>query len=479
MSWYPPQPKRLPGSGPWRSAGKRPFGATWWGKAWVDALEQRARLDPNRLPRGRTYARTGAVGDLEVHPGEIVAFVQGSRAKPYKVTVRVRAYSDKEWERTLVALASQVGHLAALLDGELPPGVADDLATAGLDLLPVAGEVQPRCSCPDWAEPCKHSAAVCYLVADTLDTDPFQLFLLRGRHRESLLAGLRARRAEAIDEANAATAGSAGRLGTGASFDGDATRSWSTDAGMNAKHAWDRWASMQRGVGAEEDDSIEALQPAQLQPAQRQPAIPAVPLPPSRPGRPTVLAVDPPTSSGLTAGALETLAADAVQRAWDVAHGERSTGLELGMGDDTARRAAGMLAHGGANGSSDDGGLGDSRSARMRLARGRSDAPGDLSSLARAAGLPARELLRQALAWREGGREGLAVLLEDWDPPRDSVATGKPLLGPAATIRRNRVTLGDRQLRLGRDGRWYPYRRAGLRGATWDPDGRPVDPSEA
>jgi hypothetical protein len=131
MSWYPPQPKRLPGSGPWRSAGKRPFGATWWGKAWVDALEQRARLDPNRLPRGRTYARTGAVGDLEVHPGEIVAFVQGSRAKPYKVTVRVRAYSDKEWERTLVALASQVGHLAALLDGELPPGVAAAQSTPG------------------------------------------------------------------------------------------------------------------------------------------------------------------------------------------------------------------------------------------------------------------------------------------------------------------------------------------------------------
>jgi len=169
VNWYPPPSKRLPGSGPWRAAGKRPFGASWWGKAWVEAIEQRARLDRNRLPRGRTYARTGAVGELEVRAGEIVAEVQGSRAKPYKVTVRVRTYSEKEWNQTLAALASQVGNLAALLDGEMPPGVADDLAAANIELLPGAGEVMPRCSCPDWADPCKHSAAVCYLVADTLD----------------------------------------------------------------------------------------------------------------------------------------------------------------------------------------------------------------------------------------------------------------------------------------------------------------------
>jgi len=135
------------------------------------------------------------VSELEVRAGEIVSAVQGSRAKPYKVTVRVRTYSAKEWDRTLVALASQVGHIAALLDGEMPPGVTDELTAARIDLLPVAGEVPPCCSCPDWAEPCKHSAAVCYLVADTLDADPFLLFLMRGQDRDSLLAGLRARRA--------------------------------------------------------------------------------------------------------------------------------------------------------------------------------------------------------------------------------------------------------------------------------------------
>ncbi len=368
MSWYPPAPKRRPGPGPRRAAGKRPFGATWWGKAWVDALEQRARLDPNRLPRGRTYARTGAVGELEVRAGEIVASVQGSRATPYKVTVRVRRYSGKEWEHTLATLASRVGHMAALLDGEMPPEVADDLATAGIDLLPVAGELQPRCSCPDWADPCKHSAAVCYLVADTLDADPFLLFLMRGRDRDTLLAGLRARRAETGRPA----AGAADRRGRARLGPGGAGRpgkepatSSGADTGLVAREAWARWVTVS---------------------ARGAPPLPAVPLPPAKPGRPTVLALDPPAGSGLTAAALQRLAADAVQRAWELAHGEPSTGLELPFGADLARRAAAMLGPGSSQ--------------------------GELVELAAAAGLPARDLLDQALAWRHGGSAG------DGPPPR-------------------------------------------------------------
>jgi hypothetical protein len=317
----------------------------------------------------------------------------------------------------------------------MPPAVTDDMAAAKIDLLPVAGEVQPRCSCPDWADPCKHSAAVCYLVADTLDVDPFQLFGLRGRDRESLLAGLRALRAAAIGAAAAGHgAADAGRFHSGA----DADTSWGTDAGLNARDAWHRWAAGQ--AGEHRHGGSQLLRP-----------VPAVPLPPSKPGRPTVLAVDPPARSGLTAVALDALATDAVQRALQLAHGERSTGLELGHGEDVARRASRAL------------GAGD----------------GDISGLARAAGLPVRALFRQALAWRDGGSEGLAVLLEDCDPPGDRVASGRELLGPAATIRRNRVTLGDRQLRLGKDGRWYPYRRAGPRGTSWDPDGGPLEPPAA
>jgi hypothetical protein len=294
-----------------------------------------------------------------------------------------------------------------------------------------------------------------------------------------LLAGLRARRAEAIGGTGSVAAGAAGP----GRLDVEVTRSWGSDPGLNAKHAWERWATrqaaelervrqVQRQAPAEaaaleagqrlDEPAPAPAEAAEAAPQQRhyqQPAIPAVPLPPSRPGRPTVLAVDPPASSGLTATALETLAADAVQRAWELAHGERSTGLELGTGADIARRAANMLGHGDPHG--------DSRG------------EGDLAALARAAGVPPRQLLRQALAWRDGGPEGFAVLLEDWDPPRDSVVSGRALLGSDATIRRNRVTLDDRQLRLGRDGRWYPYRRAGLRGTTWDPDGSPQEPEQA
>jgi uncharacterized Zn finger protein len=196
---WPEHKPRLPGSGVWREGGRRPFGATWWGKAWVEALENRASLDRNRLPRGRTYARTGAVGELVVAPGEVVASVQGSRRTPYTVKVRVATFDDGQWTSLLDALAAEIGHTAALLDGELPEGVAEDVRSVGLDLLPGAGELQPRCNCPDYADPCKHSAAVCYLVADILDDDPFTLLLLRGRGREEVLAAMRACRAGQLD----------------------------------------------------------------------------------------------------------------------------------------------------------------------------------------------------------------------------------------------------------------------------------------
>ncbi|MHB1536580.1 MAG: SWIM zinc finger family protein, partial [Acidimicrobiales bacterium] len=199
--WPPaPQPRRR-GAGPARPAGRKAFGATWWGAAWVDALQRRASLDPNRLPRGRSYARSGQVARVEVHPGEIRCEVQGSRAKPYAVRVRVRTFTGPEWEHVLDVLAAQAGHTAALLDGELLPDVADDVRRAGLDLLPGAGELQPRCSCPDWADPCKHSAAVCYLMADELDRDPFVLLLLRGRGRDEVMAGLRSRRRGTVTSA--------------------------------------------------------------------------------------------------------------------------------------------------------------------------------------------------------------------------------------------------------------------------------------
>jgi uncharacterized Zn finger protein len=294
-----PQEDRRPAAGPRRR--RRGFGLTWWGEAWVTALEDRARLDPNRLPRGRSYARGGTVGELAIGPGEVRAAVQGRRARPYQVRVRVRVLDAQEWDRVLDAIAAQIGHAAALLDGELLPEVADDVRSAGTDLLPGPGELQPRCSCPDWADPCKHAAAVCYLVAGALDADPFSLLLLRGRRRDEVLAGLRARRRSAE-----ATVTPPDRSQPAA------------DPGVDARGAYQR-----------------SLAP-----------LPAPPLPPQRPGQPAVLPVDPPPDAGLRPEDLVALAADAAARAFQLATGSGDGGLSLDLEADLARRAAGLLGEG-------------------------------------------------------------------------------------------------------------------------------------
>src|ERR1700730_659192 len=128
---------------------RRTFGASWWGQAWLDALEHRARLDPNRLPRGRTYARTGRVQSIQLEQGLIAGSVQGSRVTPYVGRVGIRTFSGEEWERLMAAIVAKASHLAALLDGELEPGIVDDARAVGVELLPDAGELKPRCSCPD------------------------------------------------------------------------------------------------------------------------------------------------------------------------------------------------------------------------------------------------------------------------------------------------------------------------------------------
>ncbi len=418
--WWPKSSPRRPGYGPKREGGRR-FGTTWWGAAWVDALEHRASLDPNRLPRGRTYARSQAVSDVEVRAGEVIASVLGRRATPYRVRVRVRPFEPKEWDRVLDALSSEIGHAAALLDGEIPPEVAEDARRAGLDLLPGAGELQPRCSCPDWADPCKHSAAVCYLVADELDADPFAVFLLRGRTREEILSALRSRRAAA-----------SGRSGALAALEEGAE----ADRGMPASQAWARTPG----------------------------PIPRAPLPPRTPGPPTVLAVDPPADSGVWSEQLTALAADAAARAWALATGAGGSGLDLSIDEDIARRAADSLS---GPGLAQD----PARSTGTWTApRSAPQMPDRIARIARGAGLPPREVLRRAMAWRDGGPSGLDVLLRPWSPPPAALATGRAFLGEAASAWRNRLTLGDLQLRLGRDGRWYRFRR--LRDASWDPDGR-------
>ncbi|MEU3729694.1 SWIM zinc finger family protein [Streptomyces sp. NPDC033538] len=170
---------------PPRAAADEGFAGTWWGNAWVTALEEGA-LDAARLARGRGYAERGHVDAITVTPGLVLAYVQGSRPRPYRVQVRLRTLDDADWERFLDTAVARPGHIAALLDKELPHSLAD----CGVPLLPGPGDLAPQCSCPDSGHPCKHAAALCYQTARLLDADPFVLLLLRGRGERELLDAL-------------------------------------------------------------------------------------------------------------------------------------------------------------------------------------------------------------------------------------------------------------------------------------------------
>ncbi|MEU4079904.1 hypothetical protein DEJ45_27340 [Streptomyces venezuelae] len=165
------------------------FAATWWGNAWVEALEDTA-LDPARLARGKAYAGRGHVDAITVTPGRVVAYVHGSRPRPYRTEIRMRTLGDDGWERFLDEATARPDHIAALLDKDVPHALE---AVAGL--LPAPGDLVPDCSCPDDGYPCKHAAALCYQAARLLDEDPFVLFLMRGRGEQELLAELTRRNA--------------------------------------------------------------------------------------------------------------------------------------------------------------------------------------------------------------------------------------------------------------------------------------------
>lgn len=174
------------------------IGESWWSRRFLSAVE--SILTGGRLTRGRTYARQGQVIDLGIGSGLAVAQVQGTRRTPYGVQITMPAASDERWEAIVETLAGQAGYAARLLAGELPHEIEDVFAQAGVALFPERGShLITNCTCPDWATPCKHAAAVCYLMAEAFDDDPFLLLAFRGREREALLAELRARRGAPID----------------------------------------------------------------------------------------------------------------------------------------------------------------------------------------------------------------------------------------------------------------------------------------
>ncbi len=165
------------------------FGATWWGRRWVEVLES---FDIGaRLQRGRSYARGGQVLSIDIAKGEVKAKVQGSRPQPYAVTIQLQELSKKDWARVTADLAGEALFVAKLLAGEMPEEIEKVFEDAGLSLFPRrSGDLKTSCSCPDYSNPCKHIAAVYYLLAEEFDRDPFLLMRLRGLDREELCARL-------------------------------------------------------------------------------------------------------------------------------------------------------------------------------------------------------------------------------------------------------------------------------------------------
>ncbi|MFF7701850.1 SWF or SNF family helicase [Streptomyces lydicus] len=406
---YPPEAERTFAALP--PAGGRGFAETWWGRAWLKALEDSA-LDGAQLKLGRRHARAGAVGAVSVRPGRITAVVQDRDHSRHRTDVLLPQLTGAQWDRFLDLVADRAGHLAALLDRDVPPVLAEDAAAAGIELLPGIGDLESECGCGAW-DHCAHSSALCYQVARLLDQDPFVLLLLRGRGERELLAELQAR--------------SASRAGAPAGREAGAERA---GAGVPAAEAY---------------AARDILPP-----------LPAPPPPVDVPGAAPVLGGGTPPAPGVAVAALEFLVRDAAVRAQRLLadalspwHPDAPPPPALTPGQDAVRLAAA--------------GAGEAVSARLAAGSGRDE----------------RGLALAVRAWELGGAAGLAVLEEEWTPDPAALARAAGRLAaaredgearPRLRVSANRWTVagGEAQLRYGRDGRWWPYRKEGGR---WAPAG--------
>ena len=167
-------------------SGRGGFGRSWWARRWIEVLEG---FDLGaRLGRGRSYARRGQVLSIDVEKGAVTARVQGSRARPYRVEIKVSTLGRSDWKKLTTALSGRPIFAAKLLAGQMPDNIEDVFRDAGLSLFPDKGaDLETDCSCPDWSNPCKHIAAVYLLLGEEFDRDPFLVFKLRGVERGELI----------------------------------------------------------------------------------------------------------------------------------------------------------------------------------------------------------------------------------------------------------------------------------------------------
>ncbi|MEU6819334.1 SWF or SNF family helicase [Streptomyces atriruber] len=379
----------------------RGFAQSWWGQAWLKALEDTA-LDLQQLKSGRRLARAGAVGAVSVRPGRITAVVKDRDGTPHRSDVLLQELSPEAWDRFLDMAIERAGHIAALLDRDMPPHLVEDSAAAGVELLPGIGDLEPECDCEAW-DHCGHTAALCYQVARLLDEDPFVLLLMRGRGERMLLDELQAR--------------SASRAETPEALEGAQEAG---PAGVDAAEAYEDGAIL--------------------------PPLPALPPLPVEPGLPPTLDTDAVPAPGLDVQAVEFLAAQAAVEAYRIladaltpGHEHSSVEDELTGSEDAVRLAAAQP--------------GAAVEARLAVAseRGR-----DGLALAvrawRYGGRAALHVLEEEWTPKEDVlARARAALDTAWDEDE------RPQLRAA----RNRWTVvgADVQLRHGHDGRWWPYRK--------------------
>ncbi|WP_405406856.1 SWF or SNF family helicase [Streptomyces sp. NBC_01104] len=394
----------------------RGFAESWWGQAWLKALEDTA-LDNQQLKKGRRFAREGRVGAVSVRPGRITAVIRDESG--HRSDVLLQELTEEEWDRFLDMAVERSGHIAALLDREMPPHLVEDAAAAGVDLLPGIGDLDPECTCEAW-DHCQHTAALCYQVARLLDQDPFVLLLMRGRGERRLLDELQVR--------IAARATAQGPPGTA-----DAPAEEAEDPAV-------------RGVPAA----------AAYAAAGALPALPPPPALPAEPGTSPSLDTETDPEPGLDPTALELLATDSAVRA----HRMLAAALSPGHGQQPV--PAGLTPEQDA----------------VRLAAEARPEPWIVNRLAAGSGRQRAGLPAAVRAWQYGGAAALTVLDEEWAPDAAALARARTRLAgawdedeaPRLRAERNRWTSADGtvQLRYGRDGRWYPYRKESGR---WVPAG--------
>ena len=163
----------------------RKIAHTFWGNAWCKHLEQFSDF-ANRLPRGRTYVRNGSVCHLAIKQGKVEAIVSGSEL--YKVTIDIAPLSSARWKNVRKQCAGQIGSMLELLQGHLSSQVMGVVTNPAKGLFPQPGDIKLHCDCPDWADMCKHVAAVLYGVGARLDIKPELLFMLRKVDHEALIS---------------------------------------------------------------------------------------------------------------------------------------------------------------------------------------------------------------------------------------------------------------------------------------------------